>query len=359
MPESAVMPAKDETFASQPATPAKNDAPVKVLITGGHEVGGLTSFAEALAEGFQQLGIPSEIIRPTRIWSRWREMRDPRVLKILSTTAVFAAPFVRRAICGAHGCPCADVQGWAKVFGFLGSYKLANICRGTKLVAVSEYSAIHLVEIFNLRFDAVIQNPAKAVFLSAPAQEEEQRNLITYVGRLHPSKNLHRLLPAICDLLNEHAELQAYIVGEGPQSAALRKMAAGEPRVVFTGPLNSASVRDVLRRTKVFVSGNQTEPFGITYLEALSQGCTVAMPASGGGIEIAPELIGRQIYLLPISLNRALVQSVLDRALNGRPEVLDLSAYTVERVSRSYLEVDAAIARSGSWDSRRVQSVSR
>ncbi len=335
------------------------EQPRKVLITGGHEVGGLTSFAEALSEGFRQVGIPSEIIAPSRIWSRWRELCDPHVLKILSTTAVFASPFARRAICVAHGCPCADVQGWAKVIGFLGSYKLANICRGTKLVAVSDYSAIHLVEIFNLKFDAVIRNPCKGIFLSALEDGGQERNLITFVGRLDPAKNIHRLLPPVADTLNEHSDLRAYIVGDGPQEGILRKIAAGNPRIVFTGSLNSAAIRDLLRKTKVFISGNQTEPFGITYLEALSQGCAIAMPASGGGIEIAPELVGRQIHLLPISLERAASRRVLERALNCEAQVVRLPAHSVENIAREYLVTDAGYARdSKTWISRKLQSTS-
>lgn len=37
--------------------------PAKVLITGGHRFGGVTSFAEELGEGFVALGFPVEILR--------------------------------------------------------------------------------------------------------------------------------------------------------------------------------------------------------------------------------------------------------------------------------------------------------
>ena len=60
------------------------ELPTKVLITGGREVGGLSTFAEGLREGFAELGVPAEIVRPSRILSHWRELRDPGVLKILS-----------------------------------------------------------------------------------------------------------------------------------------------------------------------------------------------------------------------------------------------------------------------------------
>lgn len=334
----------------------ESDTPKKVLITGGREVGGLSSFAEALAEGFTELGIPAEIIPPSRIWSRWRDLRNPEILKILSTTAVFAAPFAKRAICVAHGCPCADVQGWRKVFGFLASYKLTNLCRKTPLVAVSEYSAIHLLHIFNVRFEAVIQNPVKQVFLEKYPGPDPERCYITYVGRLHPSKNVHRLLPAIRTVLDETPGLRACIIGDGDQKNMLQT-AYADQRIEFTGALNSAAVREKLRSTLVFVSGNQTEPFGITYLEALSQGCNVAMPASGGGLEIHPDLIGTQIHLLPISLELGGVVAGLSRALNSRGELISLTDHGVTAVAAAYLKVDAQRAQPVCcWISRKVEA---
>src|SRR6266478_8141037 len=139
--------------------------PEKVLITNGHEVGGLTAFAAGLSEGFTALGIPSEVVSPGRIFKSWRDLRDAKVLKILSTTAVFAAPFARRVICMAHGFPRADAQGWVKSLAIIGSYKLANYCSEARLVAVSDYGAIHLRSIFNLKVDAVIHNPLRPLFL--------------------------------------------------------------------------------------------------------------------------------------------------------------------------------------------------
>ena len=348
--------AADEDSANLSTEGAKSEAPAKVLITGGHEVGGLTSFAEALSEGFQQLGIPTEIIPPGRIWSRWRELRDPRVLKILSTTAVFAAPFSRRALCVSHGCPCADVQGWSKVFGFLLSYKIANLAPHTPLISVSEYSAIHLVHIFNIRFDTVIRNPVQSLFLQPFTPADEARRYITYVGRLHPSKNVHRLLPAIRTVLDEHPGLRACIIGDGVSREPLENLYGSDDRIEFTGDLSSSQVRERLRLTRVFLSGNQTEPFGITFLEALSQGCVVAMPASGGGLEIAPDLIGMQIHLLPISLEHSGVVHTLRRALDATGSPVDLTPYAVTAVASAYLKADAdRFNPAARWISRKIQ----
>jgi len=314
-------------------------APEKVLITGGREVGGLTAFAAALSQGFTALGIPSEVITPGEIFWRWRDLRDPGVLKVLSTTAVFAAPVARRAICVAHGFPRVDVAKWIKAIALYASYRAAGATSQTKLVAISDYVAAQLRCLFDIRADAVIRNPVQSCFLTPP-DEPCQRRYLTYVGRLIAAKNVHRLLPAMCELQRENPEMRICIIGDGPQLETLRSSFGGNRSVEFTGDLDPLKVRSYLRKTKVFVSGNEMEPFGITYLEALSQGCAVAMPACGGGIEIALPFIGTQVHLLPLSFDHGSVLDTLRLAVRCANAPVSLSAYEPRAVGEAYLQVD-------------------
>jgi glycosyltransferase involved in cell wall biosynthesis len=315
----------------------KREYPSRVLITGGHEVGGVSSFAATLGEGFASLGISAEIVSPSRMFARWRDLRDPRVLKILTTTAVFAAPFARRAICVAHGFPRSDVQGWTKALGVTASFKVAGW--SAQLVAVSYYSAIHLRTIFNLHVDAVIHNPLNDAFLAERVSGREGRDCITFAGRLHPSKGLDRILPAMLSVLEEHPELRAVIVGDGELRSMLEEATRGDSRIELVGQVPPSEVRAWLRRTKVFVSGCETEALGIAYLEALSQGCNVVMPACGGGVEIAPELIGSAIHLYSGGGSEPVARA-LRNALTAAPAEISLAAYSSRAVAHAYLAVD-------------------
>jgi glycosyltransferase involved in cell wall biosynthesis len=312
--------------------------PERVLITGGREVGGLASFAEALAHGFHLLGVPAEVIPPSRIWSRWRELRSARVLKILSTSAIFASPFSRSAPAVSHGFPTAGVIGWKKFLGHLAADGLAS--GSSPFVTVSEYSAVHLRSIFGLRVDAVVPNSLRRVFLEAPEPAAaEPRRLLTFAGRLHRSKHLRRLLPVVCEVLEEHPELEVCVIGEGPERPVLEALAAGHSRVAFTGTLSALALRDRLRRTRVFFSGCPTEALGIAYLEALSQGCNVVMPACGGGLEIAPHLIGSQIQLMPLTFEPAAVAGALRRALAVPGTPLDVEPWSPRSIAAAWLRV--------------------
>lgn len=313
------------------------NTPKKVLITGGREVGGLSSFAEALAEGFTELNIPAEIIPPSRIWFRWRDLRDPEVLKILSTTAIFAAPFVRRALCVTHGCPTAAYLGWKKFLGHICADRLAILSSQARFITVSHYSAVHLEAILALKVDAIIPNPIKSIFLEPFDAVAGERRYITFAGRLNASKNLPKLLPAMIEILDEEPGLEALIVGDGPQRQMLENLAGGHPRVHFIGPLDSIELRSRLRQTKVFISGCTHEALGIVYLEALSQGCNVVMPACGGGLEIAPESIGEHIQIMPLPLGTRGIHAAIARALEKQSCLLNLQLYSPKATALNYL----------------------
>jgi len=328
--------------------------PSRVLISGGRETGGVRSFAEALQAGFQGLGIAAEVIPPSGLARRWRQLRNPRILKILSTTAVFAAPVSRRALCMAHGIPCAAHQGWPRTLAILASFWLANAARGVQLVAVSGYTALHLQAIFGLRVDATIRNPMRPLYFDILPLQEGRREAITYVGRLHKSKNVDKLVPALRDVLDENPGMRAWIVGDGPMRTSLECLADGDDRIEFLGALSPVQVREVLRHSRVFVSANPVEPLGIAYLEALSQGSTVVMPASGGGLEIAPGQIGGGVHLFAASMTREEIASALRKALLAKPNPVPLASYSARAVAEAYLAADARFSAKGNFQAETI-----
>lgn len=325
--------------------------PSKVFITEGGQPGGVRSFAEGLGAGFAELGIAVEIVAASRLLRRWGELRNPRTLKILSTAAVFGAPLARRTLCMAHGVPCAAHQGWPTALAVLASFKISNASRGTQLVAVSDYAATHLQAIFGLRADAVIRNPVRSAFLESDPEPDRTRTAITYVGRLHRSKNVDKLLPAIRAILDENPGLSAWVIGDGPLRAPLEQSYGEDARIEFLGWLGLLQVRERLRLSRVFVSGNPVEPLGIAYLEALGQGCAVAMPACGGGLEIAPEQIGGRVHLFPLPMACADIAGALRRALRSARSQIELGTYSARAVAEAYLASDARFNAQGMFHS--------
>ena len=140
-------------------------------------------------------------------------------------------------------------------------------------------------------------------------------------------------------ILGDCPELRVCVVGDGVLREYLKKQFSHDSRIEFTGDLGIHAVRNILRKSRVFISGCETEALGIAYLEALSQGCSVVMPACGGGLEIAPELIGRQVQLMPLSFAHDDVKNAILLGLKYCGAATSLSDYEAKKVASEYLKV--------------------
>jgi glycosyltransferase involved in cell wall biosynthesis len=307
----------------------------KVLITGGREIGGVTSFANNLQEGFQNIGIPAMVVSPFHLLRQWRELRDPHVLKILSTSAVFMSPFCCCSICVAHGFPRRDAQGLIKSLGIRLSLRMAE--HYSLLIAVSHYVRIHLKTVFDINCCGVIHNAVSQTYLDL-CNSKAERKYITYVGRLTAIKNIEKLIEPIRRVLDRHAGMECVLIGQGEEQHQLQKAIDGDVRFSLLGSMGADSIRSYLQRTSVFLSGCETEALGISYLEALSQGCNVVMPACGGGIEINVGTIGKKIFLLPLDFDISGCAAIIDTALNGDVGAyMDITEFFPDLVAHRYL----------------------
>jgi glycosyltransferase involved in cell wall biosynthesis len=297
----------------------------------------LHSFATNVATGFEQIGVSAEVVGGLRdMLRRWKDVRDPEVLKIFSTWAVFFCPFARNAICVAHGFPRADAQGVVKFLAILISFRLAQ--RYGRLIAVSAYVQRHLAGLFNIQCVTAIHNPLPPCWASQ-LEKNESRNLITYVGRLHPVKRVGEFLPALIDVLNADTTLEAMIVGSGECEIDLKRIASGHERIHFVASMSSADVMQTLSKTKVFFSGCDTEAFGISLLEAAVSGCNLVTTGSGGFLEVVLDDINKTTFLLSPNFTREACREALVRAIAAPGACLSATAFMPEFIARQYLAI--------------------
>jgi phosphatidylinositol alpha 1,6-mannosyltransferase len=103
-----------------------------------------------------------------------------------------------------------------------------------------------------------------------------KKNLIGFVGRLAPEKQVHRML--------ELADLQdtaLVIVGDGPERKNLEALFSGKS-VSFTGALQGQELSSAYAALDAFVHYGTEETFGQTIQEAQASGIPVVAPAVGG-----------------------------------------------------------------------------
>lgn len=96
---------------------------------------------------------------------------------------------------------------------------------------------------------------------------------VLYLGRVVPEKGLHHLLEAYCDL---GGDMRLVIAG-GPSDSgdyykAMRAMAAGDGRVLFTGFVEGRELEELFSNAYAYVLPSDLEGMPMSLLEAMAYG---------------------------------------------------------------------------------------
>ena len=167
-----------------------------------------------------------------------------------------------------------------------------------------------------------------------PALPPERGASLVTVGHLVARKRHADVLRALWLLRDSHPELRYDIVGDGPEGAALQRLAGDlelDGRVRFLGRLPPAMARAAAQGAGVFVLPSVDEAFGVAYVEAMAG----AVPAIGCRGEPGPEEIaaaGGGLRLVPPGDPEALaaeLRGLLDEP-GWRRELGDAARATVE-----------------------------
>ncbi|WP_433331198.1 glycosyltransferase [Spirillospora sp. CA-294931] len=128
-------------------------------------------------------------------------------------------------------------------------------------------------------------DPAKRARVRAHFGIGPDEYVIGAVGRLVATKRLDVLIHALGD------RGRLLIVGEGPERAALEKLAANSGRVVFAG--DTDDVPAALSAMDLFAAPSTQETFGLSVLEALASGLPVLYTACPALEDLPPSFAPR------------------------------------------------------------------
>ena len=204
-------------------------------------------------------------------------------------------------------------QHWLEYLGRPGILGMAverTFCRlPHKIVAVSEMTRTDLMELgANPHRVAVIPNGIDYQHIQSVDQGQVKTDL-AYCGRLKDHKNVHLLIQAVAVLKRFLPDISVVVIGDGPESAALRNLARQlnvDRNITFTGPLNDFDeVIRWLKASKLFVNPSTKEGGGsITLFEANACGLPVIAVKCPHGID--PSLIreGENGYFVELKPER-------------------------------------------------------
>jgi glycosyltransferase involved in cell wall biosynthesis len=180
--------------------------------------------------------------------------------------------------------------------------------------------------------------------------------VVLHVGRLIPRKGVDRLLRSVADASCE-VPLRLALVGDGPEEASLRRLAAQlgiAGRVEFRGFADQPDLPSHYSAADVFAMPTLDDPFGIVLLEAAASGLPiVASPFAGASLDLVED--GESGFVIDpadrAAWSRALIALARDpdlrRRLGARAHQATLTR-TPERTAEGYAEaVEASLALSG------------
>ena len=125
---------------------------------------------------------------------------------------------------------------------------------------------------------AVIPNGID-VPVDLPAGDEGERRRILFLGRIHPTKCIDRLLQAWRGLQANHVDWDLVIAGRGEEDyvRALKELShnLGLQRAHFEGPVYGAEKSIAYRNAEFTVLPSHSENFGMVVAESLAHGCPV------------------------------------------------------------------------------------
>jgi len=190
---------------------------------------------------------------------------------------------------------------------------------------------------------SIIPNCSAFAVAKGRAPGRAPAKLLSY-GRMVEKKGFDVLLRAMAVLINQGADLQLELGGDGPERSRLEKLAVrlgiGE-RVAFIGWMDD--VRAHLLTADVFILPSREEPFGIAVLEAMACRTPIVATRCDGPMEILDEETA--VFSEPgnvESLSRALgdIVSAPDQSRRRADAAADrfMCRYTPDTVAAQYLK---------------------
>ena len=168
----------------------------------------------------------------------------------------------------------------------------------TPIVTLSESSRREIIERLHMPAKRVHVVPPGIApqYAAAPGVEKSPTPLVVAVGRLVPVKRFDALIDALVAVRAQVPQLEAVIVGEGYERAALERKvheAAAESWLRLPGFVSEADKIDLYRRSWLLVSASAHEGWGMTVTEAAACGTpSVATDIAGHRDAIRDDVSG-------------------------------------------------------------------
>lgn len=224
--------------------------------------------------------------------------------------------------------------GAAHVAAFLERRVYPRLYRDRPLIALSRSVRDEMVSV--LGWDPanvhVVEPGVADRFRTASAHRRSTRPLVVAIGRLMPQKGFEAAIDVLLDVKRRHPELEAVIVGDGPERAALDakvRTAAAGGWLRLAGYVSDDEVVELYQRAWVLLSASRREGWGMTVTEAGACGTpAVATDITGHREAVVDGVTGL------LAVDNAGLAAALDRLLADEAERAQMGAAAAEHAAQ-------------------------
>lgn len=275
-----------------------------VPVSGGYRVMPRSSAVLRLLDGLagRSAEVSMEVSDKTTLlavggWARERGVRTV-LLSHERLDRWIAARVPRLWRCGAGAVLQPVVRGWNK--GIANRFDTVVV---TSAYAEREFAGLPVPALrrIPLGVDLTTFRPRGARRPDGPAR-------LVYAGRLSHEKNPRAVLGAVRELVSAGVAVRLDVYGDGPEHAALRRLARGLP-VDFHGHIaDRAALARALSAADVAFAPSVAETFGLSILEAMACGTPVVAAATGAAPELLAPGAGVAVPATPVGLAAGVVE---------------------------------------------------
>ncbi len=255
------------------------------------------------------------------------EQFNPDLIESYDWSGPLWAKPSRHLIVRMHGANTAYQHFEKKRFSrLLYFFEKRNIKMSDHLLSVSKHMAELTLESLHLdRQYSVIHNCVDTNYFKPDLSITNDRDLILYVGRIHPRKGLEELFKTMNFILDKRPQTRLQLIGAYDESFKLflnniiKKEYASQ--IEFKGKIEHAKLVEHYNNASLVVVPSRAEAFGLVAIEAMSCQTPVFMSNKASGPEIIEH--GKGAYLVDFG-NHEKVSDLIENTLNKQDLILNL-----------------------------------
>lgn len=163
--------------------------------------------------------------------------------------------------------------------------------------------------------------------------KENEKEILTFVGRMVEGKGIFRLIEAFKQLEKKHNNLELHIIGDGLIFNKMIKENQNEKNIKIYGELSHGEIMKILGKTTIFVNSSYlSEGLPTTILEAAMMECAIVTTYSGGSVEIITD----NIEGIVCGFNSKDIEKGIERIIGNKKEQKRLSQNAKKKVIEKF-----------------------